>query len=92
MEDYYVNKKTFEEGEVEYQNIVTKSLLEKEHKKVNDVDLIIGGDLQNQLFASDYNASKYEIPFLGVFSACASFIEGIIIGASLIGKNKLKIL
>ena len=90
IEDYFLNKKTFEEGEVEYQNIFTRGILDKTHKKMNDIDLIIGGDLQNQLFASNYNASKYEIPFLGVFSACASFIEGMIIGASLIGKNKLK--
>jgi stage V sporulation protein AD len=90
IEDYYLNKKTFEEGEAEYQTLVTRGLLEKENKKPNDIDLMVGGDLQNQLFASNYNASKYEIPFLGVFSACASFIEGIIIGASLIGKNKLR--
>ena len=90
IEDYFLNKKTFEEGEVEYQTIVTDKLLEKENKKIDDIDLLIGGDLQNQLFASNYNASKYEMPFLGIFSACASFIEGIIIGASLIGKNKLK--
>ena len=90
IEDYYLNKKTFEEGEAEYQTLVTRGLLDKEGKKPNDIDLMIGGDLQNQLFASNYNASKYEIPFLGVFSACASFIEGIIIGSSLIGKNKLR--
>ncbi len=90
IEDYFLNKKTFEEGEVEYQTLVTRGLLDKEHKKLEDIDLMIGGDLQNQLFASNYNASKYEVPFLGVFSACASFIEGIIIGASLIGRNKLR--
>lgn len=90
IEDYFLNKKTFEEGEVEYQTLVTRGLLDKIHKKPEDIDLMIGGDLQNQLFASNYNASKYEIPFLGVFSACASFIEAIIIGASLIGKNKLR--
>lgn len=90
IEDYFLNKKTFEEGESEYQSLVTRGLLDKENKKPNDIDLLIGGDLQNQLFASNYNASKYEIPFLGVFSACASFIESIIIGASLIGKNKLR--
>ena len=90
IEDYFLNKKTFEEGEVEYQTLVTRGLLDKENKKPEDIDLLIGGDLQNQLFASNYNACKYEMPFLGVFSACSSFIEGIIIGASLIGKNKCR--
>ncbi len=90
IDDYFLNKKTFEEGEVEYQKVVTSKLLEKANKKGSDIDLMVAGDLQNQLFASNYNASEFNIPFLGVFSACASFIEGIIIASSLIGKNKLK--
>ena len=86
--DYFVNKKTTEEGECEYQRIALNGLLEK--SKVKNIDVLIGGDLQNQLFASNYNASNYSIPFLGVYSACASFIESLIIGASLVGRNKLK--
>ena len=88
--DYFVNKNTFEEGECEYQKIALDGLLEKSKIKLKDVDVLIGGDLQNQLFASNYNASNYDIPFLGIYSACASFIEGLIIGSSLIGKNKFK--
>ena len=88
--DYFVNKKTTEEGECEYQRIALNGLLEKSKIKEKDIDLLIGGDLQNQLFASNYNASNYDISFLGVYSACASFIEGLIIGSSLIGKSKLK--
>lgn len=88
--DYFVNKKSTEEGECEYQRIALNGLLEKSKIKEKDIDLLIGGDLQNQLFASNYNASNYSIPFLGVYSACASFIESLIIGASLVGRNKLK--
>ena len=61
--DYFVNKKTFEEGEVEYQTIAVNGLLEKSKLKINDIDLITAGDLQNQLFASNYNASKFETSF-----------------------------
>ena len=88
--DYFVNKKTFEEGECEYQRIALEGLIEKSKIKKEKIDLLIGGDLQNQLFASNYNASNHDIPFLGVYSACASFIEGLIIGSSLIGKSKYK--
>lgn len=84
IDDYYVNKKTPEEGESEYQHIVVKGLLEKNKLKDTDIDLLVGGDLQNQLFASNFNATNYNTPFLGVYSACASFVEGLIIASSLI--------
>ena len=88
--DYFVNKSTFEEGECEYQKYALNGLLEKSKIKEENIDVLIGGDLQNQIFASNYNAGNYDIPFLGVYSACASFIEGMIIASSLIGRNKLK--
>lgn len=88
--DYFVNKKTTEEGECEYQRIALNGLIEKSKIKEENIDALIGGDLQNQIFASDYNASNYNIPFLGVYSACASFIEGLIIASSLVGRNKFK--
>ena len=84
IHDYYMNKKTTEDGEVEYQKIVVKELMNKNKLKDEDVDLLVGGDLQNQLFASNYNATNYNIPFLGIYSACASFAEGLIISASMI--------
>ncbi|MDE5539884.1 MAG: stage V sporulation protein AD, partial [Bacilli bacterium] len=48
------------------------------------VDALIGGDLVNQISVSSYNACKYRIPYLGVYSACATYAEELIIGASLI--------
>ncbi len=81
IDDYYMGKKTVEEGEVEYQSIVTRNILENNKLLEEDVDLLIGGDLQNQLFASNFNASDFDIPFLGVYSACASFAQGLIISA-----------
>jgi stage V sporulation protein AD len=86
-EDYYHNKKSLEETESWFQQVVVDGLLKKQDKKQNDIELLIGGDLNNQLFASNFNASVYNIPFLGVFSACASFAEGLIISSSLIDKG-----
>lgn len=82
--DYYMGKKTVEEGEIEYQKVITKKILERNKLLEEDIDLLVGGDLQNQLFASNFNASNFDIPFLGVYSACGSFVEGLIIAASMI--------
>lgn len=90
IHDYYMNRKTVEEGETEYQKTVLKRLLEKNKLLEEDVDLLIGGDLQNQLFASNYNASNFNIPFLGIYSACANFVEALIIASTMIEGNFIK--
>ncbi len=85
--DYYHNNKSLEETESWFQQVVIDGLLKNQNKKESDIDLLVGGDLNNQLLASNFNASLYNIPFLGVFSACASFIEALIISSSLIEHN-----
>lgn len=87
INDYYMGKKSFEEGEVEYQKRSISGLIKKEKDK--KIDLLIGADLQNQLLASNFAARNYNYPFLGIYSACASYAEGLIIGSSLI-EQKLK--
>lgn len=87
VNDYYMGKKSFEEGEVEYQKRSISGLIKKEKDK--KIDLLIGADLQNQLLASNFAARKYNYPFLGIYSACASYAEGLIIASSLI-EQKLK--
>ncbi len=84
VEDYYMGSKCPEEGEAEYQKVATIGLLKKMKLKEQNIDLLIGGDLQNQIFSSIFNATNFNIPFLGVYSACASFAEGLIISASMI--------
>ena len=52
--------------------------------------MFISGSLLNQIIPSNYIASKLKIPYLGIYSACASSAEGIILGASLIDGGKIK--
>ena len=53
------------------------------NKDEKDIDLLIGGDLLNQLVTTNYTARGYDIPFLGVYGACSTMAESLII-ASLI--------
>lgn len=88
---YLVNKKTFEETESDYQVMAINGLLKKNNNTIKNIDLLIAGDLQNQLFSSHYAANTFDVPFLGVFSACASFVEAMIIGALYIQKSSKKV-
>lgn len=86
--DYYLKKKTIELAEIEFQRKVLNGLLEKCKLGKKDIDLLIGGDLQNQILASTIASSGTDISTLGIYSACASFVEGIIIGSMFLNSEK----
>lgn len=92
VDDYYVNEKSIELAECKYQETTIKGLLMKSKKLTKEVDLLISGDLQNQCLASSLASCKFKIPSCTIYSACATFVEGIIIGANIIdNKNKSSI-
>lgn len=84
VKDYYDNEKTFEKAEVKFQKTVLDNLLIKNKLSSNNIDLLIGGDLINQISSTSYNARNYSIPFLGVYAACATFVEALIITSNFI--------
>lgn len=93
MDDYYYHEKTFEKAEIKMQRVVIDNLLLRNKLLESDIDYLISGDLSNQIGISSYAARGYHIPFLGVYSACASFVESLIIGARFLdGKGSRKAL
>lgn len=92
IEDYYLKQKTVELCEAEYQKIVIDKLIEKSNLSKNNIDLIINGDLQNQILASTLSVSNKGISSLGIYSACASFIEGLIIASMFVNNTNSNII
>lgn len=85
--EFYFGTKSWEEAESKLIEESVDMLV----KKINKVpELMISGDLLNQIVASNYAASKIGIPYLGIYSACASSVEGLIIGSNLIEANQIK--
>jgi len=80
--DFYMNEKTWEQAEM---HMVKDTIYELQ--KRNPVDLLIAGDLLNQLSASSFAASEFDLPFLGIYNACATSVEGITIAANFIEKK-----
>lgn len=88
--DLYNGEKTWEQAEAHLLEESIDILLNKSNKKSSEIDLIISGDLLNQVTSSSYGVLKYNRSFLGVYSACASSVEGIIIASSMIDSKKIK--
>lgn len=88
--DLYNGEKTWEQAEAHLLEESIDILLNKSNEEISKIDLIISGDLLNQVTSSSYGVLKYNRPFLGVYSACASSVEGIIIASSMIDSKKIK--
>lgn len=84
LNDYYFNEKTFEKAEVKMQKFVLN------HLKNSDTDVICASDLMDQMIVSNLMAEEEDIPFLGVYNACASFAAGLISIANMIQAKGIK--
>ena len=89
-DDLYYGEKSFEKAESKLLEDNITNLLKKTKLKEKDIDLIVSGDLQNQISASNYAIRNFNIPFLGVFNACATSSEAMIIASTFIESKKIK--
>ena len=90
MDDYYFGEKTFEQAEIKMQSTVVDKILERNVLKNSDVSLLVGGDLNNQIAITSYSAKNYNFPFLGVYSACATFVESLIVASNFVANANFK--
>lgn len=88
--DLYAGEKSWEKAEVKMLSDSIEVLLKKSKKDNSDIDLLISGDLLNQVTASSYAALNFDIPFFGIYGACSTSVEGIILMSSLIDGKKIK--
>ncbi len=83
IKDYYNNEETLQDSEIKMQNLCLNKLT-KRNKLNNKIQLITGGDLLNQITITSYNLVNRDIPFLGLYNACATFNEALIVLANFI--------
>ena len=85
MDDYYFGQKTFEQAEIKMQSVVIDNILKRNCLNNSDISLLVGGDLTNQIAITSYSAKNYNFPFLGIYSACATFVESLIVASNFVG-------
>lgn len=88
--DFYFGTKSWEDAETKSFVDCVRLVLKKEKKQTTGIDLLIGGDLLNQLVASNYGASELGIPFMGVYNACATSVLGLILLANMVESGQIK--
>lgn len=86
-DDLYMHEESFEQAEVHLMKESIDILLDKLNKKKKDIELFISGDLQNQITAASFTAKYMNIPFIGVYSACATNTLAMILASNMIDKK-----
>lgn len=82
-EDERCDMKTNEHGHAKLMEDASMIALSKIGKVPNDADFFIGGDLVNQMTPSNFAATTVGIPYIGVFSACATSVSSMLLAALL---------
>ena len=82
-DDPYFTTETFEKGESQLQKQAVRIALEKANLKEDDIDVLFGGDLLNQCVGTTYGVRDYNLPFLGIYAACSTMSEGLLLASML---------
>ena len=79
---------TWEIAEAEMGRISLNIALSKANLSHGEIELLVAGDLQNQCVASSIGLSSFGIPYLGVYGACSTCTESLMILSSFMNSNK----
>lgn len=84
-------EKSWEKAERTMQELALKHALEHAGKAHADPDFLLAGDLLNQCISSSFAARARTCPFLGLYGACSTMGESLLLAALLIdgGYGKL---
>lgn len=61
-----------------------RTAMDKAELKPGDVDCLLGGDLLNQIISANFAARELKMPFLGLYGACSTMAESLLIGGMLL--------
>lgn len=84
VQDDLFGEDSFEKSERKFHLTAVENLLKKNNLSKNEIDLLISGDLLNQIVSSSFAARDLEIPYIGVYGACSTMSLSMGIGALLI--------
>lgn len=83
-EDIWLGQDSFEKAEKKLLEEACETAISKANMKKEDVQFFISGDLMNQIISSSFAARTLGMPYLGIFGACSSSMEGLALASLLV--------
>ncbi len=78
------NEKTYERAERKMMEQAISGATAKAGLISTDIDVLVAGDLLNQIISASFSARQFGTGFLGMFGACSTMTESLVVGACLI--------
>lgn len=90
LDDDMYGESTYEKAECKMLTTAISTAIEKSGYKESDIDVLISGDLLNQIISASFAARDYTFPFLGVYSACSTMSESMMLAAMMVNSKYCK--
>jgi stage V sporulation protein AD len=84
LEDALFGQQSYEQAEHAMFQEACERCLKKAEMPRERVQALLGGDLLNQIMAASLAARELSIPFLGLYGACSTMAESLVLGALLV--------
>ncbi len=84
LEDDTWGEKSFEKAECRMFERAARIALDKQRWEEKTLDCLLGGDLLNQIITANYAARALGAPFLGLYGACSTMAESLLVGSVLV--------
>ena len=81
---------TYEKAECKMLTYAIRQAIKNAGEKEGNIDMLVSGDLLNQIISASFAARDFDFPFLGVYGACSTLAESYAIAASLIDAGYYK--
>ncbi len=82
---------SWERAESEMQRMALAAALGKAELSESDVEMLFAGDLLNQCVGSSYGLLSYDIPYFGLYGACSTSAEALLLASAMVGAGYAKI-
>jgi len=84
FDDDRMGQKSFEKAELKMLSVAVNTAIENSSIDIDDIDAFLSGDLLNQITSSSYLARELNLPYIGVYSACSTMSQSLLLGATMI--------
>lgn len=89
-EDVWLGQDSVEKAEKKMLEQACTKAIDKAGMKKEDVQFFLSGDLMNQIISSSFTARTLAVPYLGIFGACSSSMEGLALAALIVDSKAAK--
>jgi stage V sporulation protein AD len=83
IDDKY-GEDTFEKAECKMLSYAIDTAISNAKLNREQIDALFSGDLLNQIISASFAARDFDVPFLGLYSACSTMSESIMLAAAMV--------